>query len=137
MNYFYFLFILQYLLHILLRKDFLFVTCSKKKTRWSGSTINTSIINKIYHFYCRRYLMAKSSFLWTNKIILENEEITFNWRLGLAYRPPENKQWKKVKVHIFWEGHKILRNLHHRFVLCSNGQIYGGDFAKFVAFLKL
>ena len=28
------------------------------------------------------------------------------------------------KVHIFWEGHKILQNLHHRFVLCSNGQIY-------------
>ena len=25
------------------------------------------------------------------------------------------------KVHIFWEGHKFLRNLHGRFVLCSNG----------------
>ena len=23
------------------------------------------------------------------------------------------------KVHIFWEGHKILRNLHRRFVLCK------------------
>ena len=33
------------------------------------------------------------------------------------------------KVHIFWEGHKILRNLHPRFVLRSNGQIYIGDFA--------
>ena len=38
------------------------------------------------------------------------------------------------KVHIFWEGHKFLRNLHRRFVLCSNGQIYGGDFPKNVAF---
>ena len=37
------------------------------------------------------------------------------------------------KVHIFWEGHMFLRNLHLRFVLCSNGQIYSGDFAKFVA----
>ena len=34
------------------------------------------------------------------------------------------------KVHIFWEGHKFLQNLHRRFVLCSNGQIYGGDFRK-------
>ena len=37
-------------------------------------------------------------------------------------------KWEKIisggkflffKVHIFWEGHKILRNLHRRFVLCS------------------
>ena len=35
------------------------------------------------------------------------------------------------RVHIFWEGHKCLRNLHLRFVLCSNSQIYGGDFWKF------
>ena len=41
------------------------------------------------------------------------------------------------KVHIFWEGHKILRNLHRRFVLCSNGQIYGGDFAKFYGLLRI
>ena len=27
-----------------------------------------------------------------------------------------------VKVHIFWEGHKILRNLHPTFVLCSASQ---------------
>ena len=26
---------------------------------------------------------------------------------------------KIIKVHIFWEGHKILRNLHLTFVLCS------------------
>ena len=41
------------------------------------------------------------------------------------------------KVHIFWEGHKFLRNLHRRFVLCSNGQIYGGDFAKFCGLLRI
>ena len=27
-----------------------------------------------------------------------------------------------------------MQNLHRRFVLCINGQIYGGYFAKFVAF---
>ena len=41
------------------------------------------------------------------------------------------------KVHIFWEGHKFLWNLHRTFVLCSNGQIYGGDFAKFCGLLRI
>ena len=41
------------------------------------------------------------------------------------------------KVHIFWEGHKIFRNLHCRFVLCSDGQIYSGDFAKFHGLLRI
>ena len=27
------------------------------------------------------------------------------------------------KVHIFWEGHKILRNLHLTFVLCSASKV--------------
>ena len=35
-----------------------------------------------------------------------------------------------IKVHIFWEGHKILRNLHLSFDRYYMGQIYGGDFAK-------
>ena len=54
------------------------------------------------------------------------------------------QQWDKqilklpfYKVHIFWEGHKILRNLHRRFVLCSASQIYGGDFAKFCGLLRI
>ena len=34
------------------------------------------------------------------------------------------------KVQIFWEGHR-------RFVLCSNCQIYGGDFAKFWCLLRI
>ena len=27
-----------------------------------------------------------------------------------------------IKVHLFWEGHKILQNLHLTFVLCSASQ---------------
>ena len=41
------------------------------------------------------------------------------------------------KVHIFWEVHKFLRNLHLRFVLCSKGQICSGDFAKFCGLLRI
>ena len=36
-----------------------------------------------------------------------------------------------VKVHIFWEGHTILQNLHQLFDWHYIGQIIGGDFAKF------
>ena len=35
------------------------------------------------------------------------------------------------KVHIFRGGHKILWNLHRRFVLCSPSQIYSRDFVAF------
>ena len=41
-----------------------------------------------------------------------------------------------LKVHIFWEGHKILWNLHRRFVLCSASQM-AGDFAKFCGLLRI
>ena len=41
------------------------------------------------------------------------------------------------KVHIFWEGHKILRNLLLTFVLCSASQKQGGDFAKFCGLLRI
>ena len=41
------------------------------------------------------------------------------------------------KVQTFWEGHKILQNLHRRFVLCSASQIYGEDFANFCGLLRI
>ena len=40
------------------------------------------------------------------------------------------------KVHIFWEDHTILRNLHRRFDWHWVAQIYGGDFAKFCGLLR-
>ena len=44
---------------------------------------------------------------------------------------------RTIKVHIFWEGHKILRNLHQLFILCTASQIIGGDFAKFCGLLRI
>ena len=46
------------------------------------------------------------------------------------------RSWQVCKVHIFWEGHKILQHLHRRFVLCSASQIYRGDFTKFGGLLR-
>ena len=47
-----------------------------------------------------------------------------------------NTTWMR-KVHIFWEGHTILRNLHCRFDCHYIGQIYGGDIAKFFGLLRI
>ena len=41
------------------------------------------------------------------------------------------------KVHIFWEGHKILQNLHQLFVLCTASQKIGGDFTIFCSLLRI
>ena len=42
-----------------------------------------------------------------------------------------------IKVQIFWEGYKILQNLHLTFVLCSASQKQGEDFAKFCGLLRI
>ena len=42
-----------------------------------------------------------------------------------------------IKVHIFWEGHKILRNLHQLLVLCNASQIICGDFEKCCGLLRI
>ena len=41
-----------------------------------------------------------------------------------------------IKVHIFWEGNKILQNLHQLFDWKCIGQIIGADFAKFCGLLR-
>ena len=41
------------------------------------------------------------------------------------------------KVHIFWGGHKILRNRHQLFDWQYIGQTIGGDFAKFCGLLRI
>ena len=41
------------------------------------------------------------------------------------------------KVHIFWEGHKILRNFHLTFDWHYIGQIIDGDFTKFCGLLRI
>ena len=41
-----------------------------------------------------------------------------SWIGGL----PDIFKKRVIKVHIFWEGNKILQNLHLTFVLCSASQ---------------
>ena len=42
-----------------------------------------------------------------------------------------------IKVHIFWEGHKILRNLYLTFNCHYKGQKKGEDYANFSGLLKI
>ena len=42
-----------------------------------------------------------------------------------------------AKVHIFWEGHKILRNIHLTFDWHNLGQKWNGDFAQFCGLLRM
>ena len=41
------------------------------------------------------------------------------------------------KVHIFWEGHKILQNLHLTFGYSTYSQKLGEDFLKFCGLLRI
>ena len=56
---------------------------------------------------------------------------------NIMEHPTKRRELLYCKVHIFLEGHLFLQNLHRRFVLCSNGQMYGGDFAKFRGLLRI
>ena len=66
-----------------------------------------------YFFFSKislRYFFNRmAEFFWRNK--KSNMKILHNPTYTNVY-----------KVHIFWEGHKILRNLHLTFVLCSASQ---------------
>ena len=63
----------------------------------------------------------------------------------LLFRALEYLIWKivsseiiaSIKVHKFWEDHKILRNLHQLFVLCTASQTISGDFTKFCGLLRI
>ena len=54
-----------------------------------------------------------------------------------TYRPMDPFKKMCYKVHIFCEGHKILRNFHLTFDRHCIGQKYGEDFVKFCGLLRI
>ena len=58
-------------------------------------------------------------FLGTSKGELLQVVLLQNHLTLKLHNPPDDTS---IKVHIFWEGHKIFRNLHLTFVLCSASQ---------------
>ena len=53
------------------------------------------------------------------------------------YQIKKKSKSNSIKVHIFWEGHKILRNLHLTFDCMYCSQTLGEDFAKFCGLLRI
>ena len=80
-------------------------------------------IEKIYVAVATSLIVLFQSFLIQNMIYFFVNRI----RLGTF-----KMKYKTILCGVFFK--KSLRNLHCRFVLCSNDQIYGGDFQNFVAF---
>ena len=61
----------------------------------------------------------------------ENEKIWWNfWVMGIDSISKSFFMIGACKVHIFWEGHTLLRNLHLTLVLCSCQSIMGWRFRK-------
>ena len=91
--------------------------------------INVSAIHKWRYHFSRNFDLFftytyvnfdKNLWIWMTMIQPSSAESKEN-----PYFKFHNKQKMVVhflKVHIFWEGHKILRNLHLTFVLCSASQ---------------
>ena len=55
----------------------------------------------------------------------------------LSYFKRSLADQRLIKVHIFWEGHKILRNLHLTFDYSTYSQKLGEDFATFCGLLRI
>ena len=70
--------------------------------------------------------MLRKNQYWVSIFWMETRKDIFGAKICIAR-----------KVHIFWEGHRILRNLHRRFDWHYIRQIYGGNFAKFCGLLRI
>ena len=73
--------------------------------------------------------------IWKNWI--EGAWTEIQSKIIWSFRWTIQRRKHNSKVHIFWEGHKIMRNLHRRFDWHCIGQIYDGDFAKFCGILRI
>ena len=96
-----------------------------------------SIFCSSFYLQTRRTLYIFRKHLWICVWLVckqtKNRYLT-QFKIGHKESHSECTQYK---VQIFWEGHKILWNLHRRFVLCNASQIYGRDFEKFCSLLRI
>ena len=104
-----------------------FILCSPYPTTNSKATISTDWTNqivtaglcfwrKIWHYiqvtskfflgFCQNANFRKNSV---------NFPISFKPKVAIAKFIGKMQKKSDIKVHIFWEGHKILRNLHLTF----------------------
>ena len=89
----------------------------------------------IYSHFLRsgHWYVLLTSFLL--RLCQKSEQSSYLKSLFTDYFPFNSLYY--VKVHIFWEGHTILGNLHQRFDRYYIRQIYAGDFTKFCGLLRI
>ena len=68
---------------------------------------------------------------YTRNLVANNEKLVETHRHDFTF------PFCTFKVHIFWEGYKILRNLHQLFVLCTACQMNGGEFCGLLRIYEL
>ena len=99
---------------------------------WHSIHLSRRLMQKWLHLFNGMKYVC-NYFIILPQLITTNHNET-NSRLIVL---PKSKDLGVSKVHIFWEGHKILRNLQCRFDWHYIEQIYGGDFAKFCGLLRM
>ena len=86
-----------------------------------------------FHKYQLHTILTEYSTIWCQVcrfILLPSNFVSYIYLSSNFIRP---KYWN-IKVHIFWEGHKILQNLLQLFVLCTASKILVEILQNFVAF---
>ena len=68
---------------------------------------------------------------WQKMLLLHS------WGVLLPFKCFHFWSFKLIEVYIFWEGHKILWNLHLTFDYSTYSQKLGEDFAKFCGLLRI
>ena len=114
------------------------VSWSKDKNGTSTFKLNwisnpTQVLRSNISYLILVNLVARIKLFWNSKVLCNNC-LKRSIQLGFlcikkmvltCHSISRQSLWSsysQVKVHIFWEGHKILRNLHLTFVLCSASQ---------------
>ena len=99
---------------------------SPKRILWTQLDATMDLQNKLFMWLIFFLSLSEAAF---TSLIKENETPMYSVGLALRYLSKAvftkallNGELIEIKVHIFWEGHKILRNLHLTFVLCSANQ---------------
>ena len=99
------------------------------------------LYHKLNDKYRKSFVILSSREQWCGVAISMKIYCEYNLKQWIRFNiiKPKNIWVYKdsLYVHIFWEGHKILRNLHLTFFLCSASQILGEDFAKFCGLLRI
>ena len=81
---------------------------------------------------------SQSSKIFDENILVHNTGTKFWFRKPpLQCKNCYTFEGSNFKVHIFWEGHKILKNLHLTFDCMYCSQKLGEDFAKFCGLLRI